>query len=108
MDRPLDDMTRDEALEELHGEAGLVEGRVDGATAEHRAIPLGSDSGLDKHTRVRLRLEERAVAARYMSDPARMWPYTALTLGCFAAWLALFPLTMMGVVPLWAGFVSPP
>jgi beta-carotene hydroxylase len=105
MDRLLDDMTRDEALEELHGEADLVEGRVGAGAAGRAASPLGSDAGLDKHTRVRLRLEERAVAVRHMSDPAKMWPYTLITLTCFAAWLALFPLTMMGVVPLWAGFI---
>jgi beta-carotene hydroxylase len=105
MDRPLDDMSRDEALEELHGEAGLVEGRVGAGAAGRAAIPLGNDAGLDKHTRVRLRLEERAIAVRHMSDPAKMWPYTLITLTCFAAWLALFPLTMMGVVPLWAGFI---
>src|SRR5688572_29078653 len=34
MDRPLDDMTRADAFEELSGEAGLIEGRVDSGAAE--------------------------------------------------------------------------
>ena len=69
------------------------------------AIPLRKDGELDQHTRQRLRLEERAIAARYIAKPERMWPYTVITLVCFAAWIALFPLTIMGIVPLWAGFV---
>lgn len=105
MDRPLDEMARGEALEELAGEAGLVEGRTDGGAADRPAIPLRKGGELDQHTRQRLRLEERAIAARYIAKPERMWPYTVITLACFAAWIALFPLTIMGIVPLWAGFI---
>ena len=100
MDRPLDDLARGE-----RAEAGLVEGRGEHGAADRPAIPLGRGDGLDKHTRVRLRLEERAIAARYMADPKKMRIYTVATLGCFALWLASFPLTMLHIVPIWPCFL---
>ncbi|MEY2943428.1 MAG: hypothetical protein RLY97_1442 [Pseudomonadota bacterium] len=46
--------------------------------------------GLDRHTRRDLRKEEIAIAAPFHEGPR--WPYVALTFGCFAIWLAFFPL----------------
>src|SRR5690606_35258811 len=105
-DRPLD-MTREGAPVDLAGagEAELIDGRVgDGADAR-TAFPLPKGDGLDKHTRVELLKEERAIAARYMSDPRKMRIYTVITLSCFAMWLAFFPLTMLDIVPLWPCFI---
>lgn len=83
-------------------EADRTEGH-DGAPAPSR--PLPSAGTLDKHARVQLLKEEQTIAAKYMSQPERMWPYTVVTLGCFAAWLAFFPLTMFDIVPLWPCFI---
>ena len=64
--------------------------------ADARALPLGTDAGLDRETRVDLLKEERAIAAKYQGGP--MWGYVVAALGGFAVWLALFPLTILGVV----------
>jgi beta-carotene hydroxylase len=106
-DRPMEGMAREGAFEGFAGagEAGLIEGRVGDGAAERTAFPLPKGGGLDKHTRVELLKEERAIAAKYMSDPRKMRIYTAITLSCFAMWLAFFPLTMLDIVPLWPCFV---
>mgnify|MGYP006164336409 CR=1 FL=1 len=57
-------------------------------------------------TRRTLLQQERAIARKYTSDPKEMWPYTVITLGCFALWLAFWPLAMMDVLPLWVGFIA--
>lgn len=46
---------------------------------------------------------EREIAAKYMGG--RMWIYPAFALGGFALWVALFPLAMTGLIPLWLGFI---
>ena len=61
-----------------------------------RAIPLGPGDGLDRYARVELLKEEREIAARFHGGP--MWGYVVAAFGGFALWLALFPLTMFGVV----------
>lgn len=66
------------------------------------AIPLRAPAELDRHTRVELLKEERKIAAKYHGGP--MWGYVAATWGCYAIWLALFPLTMMDIVPVWVAF----
>ena len=60
------------------------------------ALPLAEGDGLDKHTRVDLLKQERAIAAKYQNGP--MWGYVVAAVGGFALWVALFPLTMFGVV----------
>ena len=102
MDRPLDDLAREEAVEELTVtcEAGLIEGRVDEGASERSAFQWRKAPELDKHTRVSLRMQEREVAARWMADPRQMRIYTVVTLGCFGLWLAMFPLTMLHLVPI--------
>jgi beta-carotene hydroxylase len=107
MDRPLDDLARGEPLEDLPatGEAGLIDGGVDPGAAERPAFAWRKAPELDKHVRVRLRLAEREVAARYIADPRQMRIYTVVTLGCFALWLASFPLTMLGLTPIWPWFL---
>ena len=47
--------------------------------------------------------KERDIAARYMGGP--MWGYSVAALGGFALWVALFPLAMAGIMPLWLGFL---
>ncbi|MEO0063357.1 MAG: Delta(12)-fatty-acid desaturase, partial [Pseudomonadota bacterium] len=70
------------------------------------AIPLGKGSGLDKHLRVSLLQQELAIARKYHAIGQTLrWRYVAATLVGFAVWVALFPLTMMHVVPLWAAFI---
>lgn len=107
MDRIVDDVAGADPVEDLplSNEIGLIERRPDVGAPDRLAIPLRKDGGLDRHTRVKLRLEEREIAARYMADSRRMRIYTVATLGCFAAWLAMFPLTMLEIVPIWPCFL---
>ena len=106
MDRPLDDLTREEAEDyALSGDAGLIEGGAETGAAERSAFEWRKAPELDKHVRVNLRLQEREVAAKYMSDPKQMRIYTVVTLGCFGLWLATFPLTMFEIVPIWPCFL---
>ena len=107
MDRPLDDLARDEVAENiaLSAEAGLIEGGAGHDAEERPLFQWRKAPELDKHTRVGLRMQEREVAARYMADPKQMRIYTVLTLGCFALWLASFPLTMLDIVPIWPCFL---
>lgn len=76
-----------------------------GGQGETPAIPLSADGELDAYTRRTLLQQEREIARKYSSVRHSMVPYTVITLGCFAAWLAFFPLTMLGIMPLWLGFV---
>ena len=70
------------------------------------AIPLGKGSGLDKHVRVDLLKQELAIAKKYHAiGQGVRWRYVVATLAGFAVWLSLFPLTMLGMVPLWAAFI---
>ena len=68
-------------------------GRVGSGDAP--AILLGPD-GLDLYTRRDLRKEEIAIAREFHGGP--MWFYAAAAFGCFAIWLAFFPLAMMGLI----------
>ncbi|MXO60216.1 beta-carotene hydroxylase [Altererythrobacter salegens] len=106
MDRPIDDLTREETHDDLPlgGEAGLIEGGVESGAADRSAFEWRKAPELDRHVRIRLRKDEREIAARWMADPKQMRIYTVVTLGCFAFWVALFPLCMMDIVPLWFGF----
>ncbi len=69
------------------------------------AFPLPKGSELDAHTRRTLLQQERAIAAKYTANSDKMWPYTVLTLGGFAVWLAFFPLTMLDIMPISLAFV---
>jgi len=70
------------------------------------AFPLGKGSGLDRHVLLDLQREERAIAKKYYSlGQAIRWKYVVATLAGFGVWVSLFPLTILGVVPLWAAFV---
>jgi beta-carotene hydroxylase len=60
-------------------------------------------SGLDKAQRQLLLKKERDIAAKYMGG--RMWPYSVVAIGGFALWLAFYPLTMMGIMPLWVACI---
>ncbi|HEX8622016.1 MAG TPA: fatty acid desaturase, partial [Allosphingosinicella sp.] len=65
---------------------------------EHRpAAPLKAEE------RQALLRREREIAAKYTGG--RMWIYPAFALGGFALWVALFPLAMYGIIPLWLGFI---
>ncbi|HYD25727.1 MAG TPA: fatty acid desaturase [Croceibacterium sp.] len=49
-----------------------------------------------------LHRREREIAARYYAIGQTVrWRYVAATLACFSLWLALFPLAILGLVPLW-------
>ena len=100
MDRLTDDMKlRPADSTALHEPA-------QGDTVSRPAIPLGEGDGLDKHTRTTLRKQEQAIAKKYMSTPEQMRIYTVITIACFAAWIAFFPLTMMDIIPLWPCFIA--
>ncbi len=47
--------------------------------------------------------EEKAIARKYHSRVP--WEMVAWGLGNFCLWLAVWPLTLSGVLPLWAGFL---
>ncbi|WP_237164896.1 fatty acid desaturase [Paraurantiacibacter namhicola] len=66
------------------------------------AISLRAPSDLDEYTRKDLRKQEIAIAKQYHGG--RMWPYVVAAWGGFALWVALFPLTMLDIVPLWIAF----
>ncbi len=57
-------------------------------------ISLEADDSLDQHTRRQLMKEEREIAMRFHGG--RSWVYAALTVACFVAWVAMFPLAIMG------------
>jgi beta-carotene hydroxylase len=67
------------------------------------AIPLTAPDGLDRHVRRDLRKQEQAIARQFMGGP--IWPYALAAWGGFALWVSLFPLTMLGIVPLWLAFI---
>ncbi len=50
-----------------------------------------------------LKREEAAIARKYLGRVP--WEMVAWGLGNFVFWLSLWPLTFMGVLPLWAAFV---
>ena len=60
-------------------------------------------AALEPSERQLLLRREREIAAKYVGG--RMWIYPAFALGGFALWVALFPLAIAGIVPLWLGFI---
>ena len=62
-----------------------------------RPRPLAADE------RQRLLRAEKEIAVKYMGGA--MWGYSVAALAGFALWIALFPLAMAGLVPLWLGFL---
>jgi beta-carotene hydroxylase len=56
----------------------------------------------DARVRKALLIEESAIAGRFFARAEQMVPYVAIALGGCALWLSLFPLTMLGLAPLWA------
>ena len=89
------------ATREINREGGLVEAPPSRGDAP--AIPLTGDSSLDRHTRVALLKEERAIAKRF--EGGRMWLYPAFAFTCYAIWLSFFPLAIMGWLNLPLAFV---
>jgi beta-carotene hydroxylase len=59
----------------------------------------GLSPDAERDRRQRLLREEKAIATKYMGGP--MWGYAVAALGGFALWVALFPLAVAGLVPLW-------
>ncbi|TFI57959.1 beta-carotene hydroxylase [Sphingomonas parva] len=76
-----------------------VAGRAADAAPEVRTPAAGPA----RDERRQLLLREREIAARHMGVP--MWGYSVAALGGFALWVALFPLAMAGIIPLWLGFL---
>jgi beta-carotene hydroxylase len=72
------------------------------AGAPLREAPAGA-SPAEAWDRQQLLKQERAIAARYAGGA--MWIYPLCALAGFALWVALFPLAMAGILPLWLGFV---
>jgi beta-carotene hydroxylase len=70
------------------------------------AFPLAQDGELDRHVRLDLQREERAIAKKYYAIGQTIrWKYVVATLIGFSVWVSLFPLTILDVVPLWAAFI---
>jgi len=57
-------------------------------------IGLAGDDTLDKHLRREMMKEERAIAMQFHGGAT--WVYAALTVTCFAIWVSLFPLAILG------------
>ena len=53
-----------------------------------------------------LKRAEAAIARKYMGRVP--WEMVAWGLGNFALWLSIWPLTLTGVLPLWAAFLLLP
>jgi beta-carotene hydroxylase len=70
---------------------------------EGRAPAAPAAAPLKAEERQLLLRREREIAARHTGG--RMWIYPAFAVGGFALWVALFPLAMAGLVPLWLGFI---
>ena len=81
-------------------------GGVTALAGDAPAFALAEGDGLDAHTRRTLLQEERAIARKYSSVNKNQWPYVAITVAGFAAWVSFFPLAIMGYLPLWAGFIA--
>jgi beta-carotene hydroxylase len=76
------------------------------ADADTPAIPLRPSGHLDAHTRRTLAQTERAIADKYHKiGQSQRWPYVVGTIAGFALWVSFFPLTIMGIVPLWVAFI---
>jgi beta-carotene hydroxylase len=75
--------------------------------ASDRSAFLFAQGGeLDRHVRLDLQREERAIAKKYYAIGQTIrWKYVVATLIGFSVWLSLFPLTILDVVPLWAAFI---
>jgi len=67
------------------------------SAAETQEIPTGTRSERE------MMREEAAIARKYLGRVP--WEMVAWGLGNFVLWLALWPLTIMGILPLWAGFL---
>lgn len=70
---------------------------------EAPAFPLGRDNGLDAHVRRTLLQQERAIGVKYAAHNGTTWPYPVVAIACLAVWIALWPLAIAGVLPLWLG-----
>lgn len=68
-----------------------------GVAEPTRPRPLAAEE------RQRLLRAEKEIAVKYMGGA--MWGYSVAALGGFALWVSLFPLAIMGLVPLWLGFI---
>lgn len=79
---------------------------LDGSQDHGPAISLPSGDGSDQYVRRTLLQQERAIARKYSCANHAMWPYIVVTGVCFATWLSFWPLAMMGVLPLWLGFIA--
>ncbi len=66
------------------------------------ALSLGGEP-LPAHLRSDLRKREREIAARFHGGT--VWPWAAGAIGGALIWASLFPLAMLGLVPLWLAFV---
>ena len=71
--------------------------------AEAVPMPQTGASALSQEERTALAQEERAIARKYVGGVP--WIIVAWGLGNFALWVSLWPLTMMGIMPLWAAFI---
>jgi beta-carotene hydroxylase len=69
-----------------------------GETLEHPGWPP-IPPAIDRARLRSLRKQEIAIARGFRSTPT--WPYPAIALGCFLAWLSCFPLVTLGLMPLW-------
>ncbi len=70
------------------------------------AMPLPASQALDRHVRRDSLQQERAIARKFYELGQRQtWPYVAATILGFIGWVALFPLTIWHIVPLWAACV---
>jgi beta-carotene hydroxylase len=74
--------------------------------SDKSAFLFAQGGELDRHVRLDLQREERAIAKKYYAIGQTIrWKYVVATLIGFSVWLSLFPLTILDVVPLWAAFI---
>jgi len=68
----------------------------------HEPVACEDFASVDVAQRKALLLEERAIAAGFFARAEEMTGYAAIALGGCALWVAFFPLTILGLAPLWA------
>jgi beta-carotene hydroxylase len=67
------------------------------------SAPAGTGIGGEARSDREMLREEMAIARKYTGRVP--WEMVAWGLGNFCLWLAIWPLTLTGVLPLWAGFL---
>src|SRR5688572_21735253 len=77
--------------------------RPEPAPLSRARVSLANCATAEEASLRELQRREREIARKYYAIGRTVrWRYPAVTLACFSLWVALFPLAILGIVPLWA------